>query len=401
MEDKPGTSAEVNEPESQPAYANKELWTKSLKNMPNITYGEIEKHLTLEKDNVPDQKPADALKHKKGGYKLFKAGYINNIWVKSCIKKQGNTLYFLVRCDVRAEMKKKMYTVYIHLNQITSKIEYAKCQCPAGAGGRCKHVAAVLFQLLDFAELDLDEVPDDKTCTQELQQWHIPKKTDSAGPVLFEDLTFPQDTYEKDQKGRERPLVHGKRESYISTKEKVTKHDLEKLKSGLEACSNCPLVGLLTDNNCTPSSYGVNKLPSRKHMIDLKVSKCNLEKTNVRDAIMSKLTETTVYPLIPEQCTAFVAEKLCVDHQVCLDIEKNTRAQSKSAEWHIARKCRLTASMFGNVMNRRKNHYPKSIVNKIINPSCFTSSSCKWGTENEQNAIARYYDHMCSNDLVI
>ena len=170
MEDKPGTSAEVNEPESQPAYANKELWTKSLKNMPNITYGEIEKHLILEKDNVPDQKSADALKHKKGGYKLFKAGYINNIWVKSCIKKQGNTLYFLVRCDVSAEMKKKMYTVYIHLNQITSKIEYAKCQCPAGAGGRCKHVAAVLFQLLDFAELDLDEVPDDKTCTQELQQ---------------------------------------------------------------------------------------------------------------------------------------------------------------------------------------------------------------------------------------
>ena len=38
MEDKPGTSAEVNEPESQPAYANKELWTKSLKNMPNITW---------------------------------------------------------------------------------------------------------------------------------------------------------------------------------------------------------------------------------------------------------------------------------------------------------------------------------------------------------------------------
>ena len=183
--------------------------------MPSITYGEIENYLILDKDKLPDHKPAEALKHKKWGYRLFKAGYTSNIWVKSNIKKEGNNVYFLVRCKVNAEMKKKTYTVYVHINQITSKIEYAKCECPAGAGGRCKHVAAILFQLLDYTELDSNEVPDDKTCTQQLQQWHVPKKSDSKGPVLFEDLIFPQDTYEKDQKGIENVHLYKEREIRI------------------------------------------------------------------------------------------------------------------------------------------------------------------------------------------
>jgi hypothetical protein len=51
-------------------------------------------------------------------------------------------------------------------------------------------------------------------------------------------LSYPQDTYERDKKGRKRPLGQRKRYSYISTTEKVMKHDLEKLKSWLEACSN-------------------------------------------------------------------------------------------------------------------------------------------------------------------
>ena len=45
----------------------------------------------------------------------------------------------------------------------------------SGAGGCCKHVAAALYQLVDYTELDLKEVPDDKTCTYIFQKWHVPK----------------------------------------------------------------------------------------------------------------------------------------------------------------------------------------------------------------------------------
>ena len=42
-----------------------------------------------------------------------------------------------------ASMKKCRYVVYIHLCQTIGNIQYAKCSCKAGAGGLCKHVAAV------------------------------------------------------------------------------------------------------------------------------------------------------------------------------------------------------------------------------------------------------------------
>ena len=61
---------------------------------------------------------------------------------------------------------------------------------------------------------------------------------------------FSQNSYEKDKKGRKRLAVQGSRVDYTSLFEKVSKSDLENLKFGLEATTNCSLVGLLTDNQC-------------------------------------------------------------------------------------------------------------------------------------------------------
>ena len=62
------------------------------------------------------------------------------------------------------------------------------------AGGCCKHVAAGLFQVLDFIELELTEVPDDLTCTQLLQQWHVPSCEDIKTAVLFDSVKFSKAT---------------------------------------------------------------------------------------------------------------------------------------------------------------------------------------------------------------
>ena len=82
--------------------------------------------------------------------------------MKLCTKNGEDFPYFLVRCHVNAEMKKQNHEVYVHLNQVTCDDVCAKCQCPAGASGRCKQVAAILFQLLDFCEPELPRVPDEK-----------------------------------------------------------------------------------------------------------------------------------------------------------------------------------------------------------------------------------------------
>ena len=65
---------------------------------------------------------------------------------------------------------KKRYHVYARICYNTEDILYGKCTSKAGADGCCKHVAASLYQLVDFFDSGTKEVPDDKTCTDLLQK---------------------------------------------------------------------------------------------------------------------------------------------------------------------------------------------------------------------------------------
>ena len=71
-------------------------------------------------------------------------------------------------------MKTIQYDIYIHLDQENGDAVYAKCGCKAGKGGCCKHVAALLYTLVDYSNLDLKEIPGDLPCTQVGQKGHIP-----------------------------------------------------------------------------------------------------------------------------------------------------------------------------------------------------------------------------------
>ena len=85
-------------------------------------------------------------------------------------------------------------------------------------------------------------------------------------------------------------------------------------------------------------------------------------------------------------------EKLFVNNEGCREIEKNTRKQNECEVWYKHRKCRLTSSLFGCVVKRRKTIYPKTIVNKITKPSQI-NASCQWGIENEQKGLIKYHEY--------
>ena len=303
-------------------------WTKSLKYVPGFSYEKLEKHLVVDDRKTPDGKPAEAFEHKKKGYKLFKAGYPRQFRVKPNVKKGGEAVYFLVQCNVNAEMKKKQYTVYVHLIHATGNVDYAKCQCPAGAGGRCKHIAITLFQLLDFIELGLSDIPDEKTCTEEIQKWHIPRKDKAQEALLFEDLTFPQDTYEKDKEGRKRPVREGERD-FISSKE-VSKSDLELLKLGLQnANSPCQLAEILQDTNCEPCEFNVNNLPSRQRITNAEEVVGKFSETAVWLGILENLCSNLNTAIIPadEKCKMFVQQSLSVSNEMCKTQVKHAKAK--------------------------------------------------------------------------
>ena len=100
-----------------------------------------------------------AHKHKKLGYRLFKDKYVSQVQVKPNVK-TAHGVKFLVKAAVHASMKKQSCVVYVHLNQLNGEVVHANCACVAGKCGCCKRVAALLYLINDFIQLELSEVPD-------------------------------------------------------------------------------------------------------------------------------------------------------------------------------------------------------------------------------------------------
>ncbi len=63
---------------------------------------------------------------------------------------------------------------------------------------------ALLFQLLEYIQLDATVIPDDFTSTQLLQQWHVPTNDELDEAILYEDVVFERASYEKDKSGKKR-----------------------------------------------------------------------------------------------------------------------------------------------------------------------------------------------------
>ena len=122
---------------------------------------------------------------------------------------------FIVKAKVHASMRSCHYDVYVHLDQCDGEVLFARCNCIAGQGGCCKHVAALLYTLLDFINMDTKEVPKDLTCTQVGQRWNVPSTSSQGAKVFkFNNLIFEK---AEETKKRIRPLLTGSRDSLCAT----------------------------------------------------------------------------------------------------------------------------------------------------------------------------------------
>ena len=138
---------------------NVQRWTRSLNGLPTFTYEMFAKHLSMENSGAGSEK------HKKLGYQMLKDKYFGKVEVKANVGKD-NMSCFLVKGCINAAMKSSTYTVY---DQANGEVVYSNCTCAACKGGRCKHIVALLFQIIEYKQLDMTEIPDQLTCTQLLQ----------------------------------------------------------------------------------------------------------------------------------------------------------------------------------------------------------------------------------------
>ena len=62
--------------------------------------------------------------------------------------------------------RNKTYKAKVGLEKNTAEVDVAYFNCKAGADGYCKHVGPVLFTILDFVENGFEEIPPNKSCTE-------------------------------------------------------------------------------------------------------------------------------------------------------------------------------------------------------------------------------------------
>ena len=113
------------------------------------------------------------MKHKEKGYRLFRDNHIMMVQFHPCSNDNYCLFHALVKPSFRTTGK---YSTIVSLGELSGYVVGAQCSCKAGAGGCCKHVAELLYSILDYVELGLKDIPQDKSCTEQPQQWHKPKK---------------------------------------------------------------------------------------------------------------------------------------------------------------------------------------------------------------------------------
>jgi len=164
--------------------------------------------------------------------------------------------------------------------------------------------------------------------------------------------------------------------------QKTTAGDLEELCSSLE---QLPTVRSFLHLLRKPTLV-------RDDSSDDAVSALPLIPKSVQCRIKDKLVKMPLPPALAtlEDFGEEFIELLTPTEEQKTQVEEKTRLQAECQRWHEERYCRLTASRFGSVINRRSAHtvLAKKIVDGQKIPE--TVRAIKWGRDHEAVAFEQY-----------
>ena len=121
-----------------------ELWTKDIGySLEKFHFVHLHAYLVESRDKTFDAQSMRAFKSLKG-YKYFADGFVRNIWMRIF---ENGVVY--VRSFVFHSLTlDSALTVFIAMGT-SGDVFNAQCNCVAGAGGACSHIATLLFAVED------------------------------------------------------------------------------------------------------------------------------------------------------------------------------------------------------------------------------------------------------------
>ena len=145
----------------------------------------------------------------------------------------------------------------------------------------------------------------------------------------------------------------------------------------------------MTGNNFEPCDRFVTSCTvAQKSSESVEAVKVDFDSNFIFNLMPNKIDES----ILSMQNKDKVIKKVGLAIDQCIVIEKSTRQQGSSQLWHLERSKRITFSIFGRVINRKENIYPKAILDTITRAKGFSSprsQSLHWGNDNEDIAIKK------------
>ena len=309
----------------------------------------------------------------------------------------------------------------------SGEVTNASCSCVAGQVGFCNHILALLLNLCKFtlyecksvSDLDSEEdMQPKRSCTSHLQQWHRKGRKDSINPRPIMEVLVTKTCLDQDQQSKPRDpgvkcLLYEARRNLKNQQEDESKL-LEHLKEINPKMALAQVMTPRTESNSmlktkfgkSPqgsfASYQLSVTEDNFKVFCDTTSVTRLDPDNLNDL------QITVFPRFPldQSNKQFeisgdisgdeksLLEKILVDDDKVNEIEIRTRGQSNCQEWKDERKFRFTASNFGLIRDRKRNH--ETLVKNLRNPKPFTSRYTNHGLKYEAIALEQYQKYMMS-----
>ncbi|XP_033745803.1 uncharacterized protein LOC117331294 [Pecten maximus] len=343
-------------------------WTDNVRQIPVFLEDALYNYLVLNRQRTFDNAPMGAVKQLKAKV-FYEDSHVHHIRY-SPITDLCSHCY--VSCKVVPSMptadvnKSPDYSVWICISKQTGQVHAADCNCPAGNGESCNHVAGLLYGLVDITE---KKQSGELAPTAEPCKWSQPKKR-KLSPKKAEQMKFRKCTN----------TGNADKSDYTSFRPSGVQPPLDRdsfLAEMKEVLPNAGYTKLFPKQKAPEHVLQECCLPEPKFnfhdSVDLSSSACQIEFDNyVQDLI---------------------------DNSACTDtIEGLTKGQSKNDVWLKARIGRITASRFGVVCRRKQDVNPNSLVKSVMGYySDKTNDGMEWGINHERTANLEYIQKMRSN----
>lgn len=389
----------------------------------NFNYGSIYKHLITtsvlqeptnnnilsagDKENIDvDYSRSKPLAR---GKQYFDSGHVQNI-VDAVTEKES---YYCAKAHVLASFRQQYYNVNIMLHSVTADVVDAKCQCKASTMGRCSHVAALLYALLDFVMT----VKSSNACTSKLCEWNRGRQKKS--PLIADENQYKSKKNLSQKKAFDpRPAMS------VENSLKRNQNFVENLKVESSSCQSVTMWELLSnpDNNnslqythAQESEDKIQEFPDFRNNVEMEpvvsASYDDYEMNNVQrtcDEIqevpecsnfesLKDATVHDVYELLPSRRLEVqeMVKTLYKNLSFCaIGSQEITTAQSSSEEWVQLRKLLITASCLKTFTLPKNDKQLYNLIERHLwKKTAIRSVALEYGKDNEEKAKIQYKNY--------